>query len=88
MALVSFRACQNAFSVRRFLVVLLLNVSCAYAETLLEHSVSAELDWQPMTALTDSEESLRCQQCGGKYVDPLSRLVKADFPVFGHPDLL
>ena len=42
------------------------------AEGLLEETVLADMDWQPMRAIPLSEQDLACRQCGGRYTDPLS----------------
>ena len=42
------------------------------AEGLLEETVLADMDWQPMKAIPLDEQDLVCRQCGGRYVDPLA----------------
>ena len=42
------------------------------AEGLLEETVLADMDWQPMKAIPLTEQDLACRQCGGRYVDPLA----------------
>ena len=42
------------------------------AEGLLEETVLADMDWQPMKAIPLDEQDIACRQCGGRYVDPLA----------------
>ena len=35
-------------------------------------TVTPELDWQPLPLVPVSQQTLRCRQCGGAYVDPLA----------------
>lgn len=42
------------------------------ASPIIETSVSADLDWQPLVVVPDTQQDLQCRQCGGRYVDPLA----------------
>jgi len=42
-------------------------------EGLLEETVIADMDWQPMKAIPLDEQDLECRQCGGRFLDPLAK---------------
>ena len=49
-----------------------LSSAAPRAEGLLEETVVADMDWQPMKAIPLEEQDLACRQCRGRYVDPLA----------------
>ena len=50
------------------------------AEGLLEETVMADMDWQPMKAIPLAEQDLACRQCGGRYLDPLAKVDLSQSP--------
>ena len=53
-------------------VVMALLSSGVQAEGLLERTVVADMDWQPITVIPLDEQDLACRQCKGRFVDPLA----------------
>ena len=49
-----------------------LSSAAPRAEGLLEETVIADMDWQPMKAIPLEEQDLACRQCRGRYMDPLA----------------
>ena len=50
------------------------------AEGLLEETVMADMDWQPMKAIPLAEQDLACRQCGGRFLDPLAKVDLSQSP--------
>ena len=38
---------------------------------LFSQDIAAQLDWQPLPLITETQWNLRCRQCNGQFVDPL-----------------
>ncbi|MDG2443488.1 MAG: LPS-assembly protein LptD, partial [Luminiphilus sp.] len=38
---------------------------------LFSEDIAAQLDWQPLPLITETQRNLRCRQCNGQFVDPL-----------------
>ena len=38
---------------------------------LFSQDIAAQLDWQPLPLITETQRNLRCRQCNGQFVDPL-----------------
>ena len=53
-------------------VVVALLSSGVQEEGLLEETVVADMDWQPITVIPLDEQDLACRQCKGRFVDPLA----------------
>ena len=53
-------------------VVLALNSAPLNAERLLEETVIADMDWQPLWVIPPNEHDRACRQCGGRFADPLA----------------
>ena len=53
-------------------VVMVWFSSGIQAEGLLEQTVVADMDWQPITVIPLDEQDLACRQCKGRFVDPLA----------------
>ena len=49
-----------------------LSAASARAAPLLEETVVADLDWQPLQVVPLEAQDLACRQCGGRFVDPLA----------------
>ncbi len=73
----SNRSQTRALLAPALLAVAVASASRASATALLEETVAADFDWQPLgVAATD----LRCRQCGGGYVDPLADVPRSTPP--------
>ena len=53
-------------------VVVTLSSAPLSAERLLEETVIADMDWQPLWVIPLNEHDRACRQCGGRFVDPLA----------------
>jgi len=53
-------------------VVVTLSSAPLTAEHLLEETVIADMDWQPLWVIPLNEHDRACRQCGGRYTDPLA----------------
>ena len=65
---------------RLIAVVMVLLSSGIRAEWLLERTVVADMDWQPITVIPLDEQDLTCRQCRGRYVDPLAGVDMSQSP--------
>ena len=50
------------------------------AEGLLEETVVANMDWQPISVIPLDEQDLACRQCKGRFVDPLAGVDMSQSP--------
>ena len=53
-------------------IVVALSSAPLTAEHLLEETVIADMDWQPLWVIPLNEHDRACRQCGGRYADPLA----------------
>ncbi len=53
-------------------VVTALSSAPLSAERLLEETVIADMDWEPLRAIPLNEQDRVCRQCGGRFADPLA----------------
>ena len=69
-------------------VVAALGSAPLSAERLLEETVIADMDWQPLRVIPLNEQDRACRQCGGRFADPLAGVdlnqspTEADLEVF------
>lgn len=62
------------------LAVLSLSAAAVQSAALQEERVLATVEWQSLTDIPVGERTLRCRQCNGRYVDPLSAMDRALTP--------
>ena len=65
---------------RLIAVVMVLLSGGVQAEGLLEQTVVADMDWQPITVIPLDEQDLACRQCKGRFVDPLAGVDMSQSP--------
>ena len=53
-------------------VVVTLSSAPLSAERLLEETVIADMDWQPLGVIPLNEHDRACRQCNGRFADPLA----------------